>query len=118
MFRRALTLLLSVCLLLQGAGIAVASEQRCPMEAEMQTLALAGALDAADLPFCCNDMQTQNETGDLCKTQLDCQGLAAWAPAPAALEMQAPRSAHATPALHAAAPHTPPGTPWRPPTID
>ena len=115
-FHRLLTLLLCACLVLQGANMAVASETPCPMQADMEAMVLAGELDPADLPSCCNDLQTWAETGQLCKTGLDCQGLAAWAPAPAAVATQVPRSSVPPEALNFAAPHAPPGAPWRPPT--
>jgi hypothetical protein len=114
---RFFVLLLCVCLALQGASVAVASEAPCPMEAEMEAMVLAGELDPSDLPSCCNDMQTWDETGHLCKTSLDCQGLAAWALAPAALAVGVAPTADPPSALNTAAPTAPPGALWRPPTV-
>jgi hypothetical protein len=114
--RRLLTLILCACLALQGAGVALAAEAPCPMEAEMAAMVLAGELDPADLPDCCNDMQDWAETGHLCKTGADCQALAAWALAPAARGVEAAPASDAPATLNTPAPTAPPGAPWRPPT--
>lgn len=114
--RRLLSLILCACLALQGATVALATEAPCPMEAEMAALVLAGELDPADLPDCCNDMQAWAETGQLCKTGADCQGLAAWALASAGRGVGAAPSSDAPGTLNIPAPTAPPDAPWRPPT--
>lgn len=116
MLKRWLTLFLCACLSLQGASLAVAAEVPCPMQAEMEALALAGELDPADMAGCCNDMQTWAETGQLCKTGLDFQGLMVWAPAPAAWVVSLALTANPPGASNTALPIAPPGALWRPPT--
>jgi hypothetical protein len=116
MLRRLLTLLLCASLALQGATVALAAESPCPMQAEMAAMAQAGDLDLADLPDCCNDLQTWADTGQLCTTGVDCQGFVAWAPAPAAQGVPAGPSSALHQALIAAEPMARPGTPWRPPS--
>lgn len=86
------------------------------MQAEMEAMVLAGELDPADLSGCCNDMQTWDETGQLCKTGLDYPGLVAWAPAPATLVVGAAPTADPPDALNTFEPKAPPGALWRPPT--
>ena len=113
---RLLTLLLCVCLALQGASVALASESPCPMEAEMKAMILAGDLDPADLSDCCNDMQTWADTGHLCKSGTDCQVFAAWAPAPGTSGSKAAPSSSLLAALEASSSTFRPGTPWRPPS--
>lgn len=112
---RLVLVLLCACLALQGGGLVLASEAPCPMEAEMIAMVQAGDLDPADLPDCCNDLQTWAETGQLCKTGLDCQGLVAWAPAPVTASVGSPPSSGPPPALNARATRAPPGATWRPP---
>lgn len=114
--RRFLTLVLCACLALQGAGLALASEAPCPMESDMEAMVLSGELDAADLPDCCNDMQTWAETGHLCKPAIDCAGLVVWAPAPAPGTVGAATAADLVSGLSSAPASAPPGAPWRPPT--
>lgn len=114
--RRLLTLVLCACLAVQGAGLALASAAPCPMESDMEAMMQSGELDAADLPDCCNDMQTWEDTGHLCKPGLDCAGQTVWAPAPShctvgAAATSAPLARPSPTALSA-----PPGAPWRPPT--
>lgn len=113
---RLLTLLLCVCLALQGASVASASDSPCPMEAEMKAMVLAGDLDPADLSDCCNDMQTWAETGHLCKSGADCQVFATWAPAPSTSGLKAAPSTGPPGALEASCSTVHPGTPWRPPS--
>lgn len=86
------------------------------MEADMEAMVLAGDLDPADLPDCCNDMQTWAETGQLCKTGADCQAFVAWAPAPAARVLGAAPSSEVPVALSAPALTARTATPWRPPS--
>lgn len=109
-------MILCACLALQGATVALATEAPCPMEAEMAAMVLAGELDPADLPDCCNDTQAWADTGHLCKPDSDCQGLAAWALAPAARGVGTAPSSDAPITLNIPAPTAPPGAPWRPPT--
>jgi hypothetical protein len=116
MFRRFLTLLLSACLALHSGSLALAGETPCPMEAGMQAMVLAGEIDPDELPDCCNDLQTWAETGDLCKTAVDCQGLVTWAPAPAALAVAKASASDPPGTLSTAALQAPRGAPWRPPT--
>jgi hypothetical protein len=116
MLRRLLSLLLCVCLSLQGAGLALASEPACPMEAAMQDMVSAGELDPADLSDCCNDLQTWAETGQLCKSSVDCQGLMTWAPAPGAMVVARAPASDPPWAPSTATFAAPTGAPWRPPT--
>jgi hypothetical protein len=117
MLRRLLSVLLCTCLALQGATVALAAEAPCPMQAEMAAMVLAGGdLDLADLPDCCNDPQTWAETGQLCKTGVDCQGFVAWAPAPAAHVIGVAPSYAIPDALSSSEPKARPATPWRPPS--
>ena len=88
------------------------------MQADMEAMVLAGDLDPADLPGCCNDLQTWAETGQLCKTGVDCQGFVAWAPAPVAQGTDAAPSCAIPVALNAPLPTVRPATPWRPPSAD
>lgn len=114
--RRLLTLLLCASLALQGATVALAAESPCPMQDDMAAMAQAGDLDLAELPDCCNDLQTWADTGQLCKTGVDCQGVVAWATAPAAQGMPAVPSSAVPDARIAVEPTAPPGAPWRPPS--
>ncbi len=82
----------------------------------MEAMVQAGELDPAELPDCCNDMQTWAETGRLCKSGLDCAGLVVWAPSPAPMAVGT-ASAFAAPGMPVLrATSAPPGAPWRPPT--
>lgn len=114
--RRFLTLVMCACLALQGAGLVSAGEAPCPMESSMEAMVLSGELDAADLPDCCNDMQTWAETGHLCKPALDCAGLVVWAPAPAPRTIGAATASEPVSGLSSTPVSAPPGAPWRPPT--
>lgn len=86
------------------------------MQADMEAMVLAGDVETADLPECCNDLQTWAETGQLCKTGADCQAFVAWALVPALRAMDAAPSSDIPVALNAPAPSAQPGTPWRPPS--
>jgi len=116
MLRCLLSLLLCACLALQGGTVALAAEAPCPMQSDMQSMLQAGDLDAADLPDCCNDLQTWAETGQPCKTGADCQVVVAWALAPGARALDVVASSEVPVLLSAAAPAAPPGMPWRPPS--
>lgn len=116
MLHRILTLLLCACLALQGASVALASEVPCPMAAEMEALVLAGELNPADLSDCCNDLQAWAETGSLCKTGVDCQGMLSLAPAATARAVATAASSGHPVGLTLLAPTAPPGAPWRPPS--
>ena len=111
-----LSIVLCACLALQGAGVALASDAPCPMEADMEARVLSGDLDATDLPDCCNDMQTWAETGHLCKSGLDYAGLVAWAPAPSPGTVGAASGSSPVARPSPTALSAPPGAPWRPPT--
>jgi len=82
----------------------------------MEAMVLSGELDAADLPDCCNDMQTWAETGTLCKPGLDCAGLVIWAPAPARSAVVADPASEGVIGMNSRPVSAPPGVPWRPPT--
>jgi len=82
----------------------------------MEAMVLADELDPADLPDCCNDMQTWGETGHPCKSGADCQVPVAWALAATTTGLGAAPSSGPPVALNASAPTSPPGAPWRPPT--
>lgn len=114
--RRLLTLLLCACLVWPGAGSALASDTPCAMQAELEAMVLAGELDSADLPDCCNDLQTWAETGQLCKPGVDFAGSLAWGPAPtpARFGITSAGGPAALPSPGDAV--APPGAPWRPPT--
>lgn len=86
------------------------------MQADMQTLLLAGELESADLSDCCNDMPTWAKSGQLCKSGLDGQGLAAWAPATATPESTSAASSGPPAALKPPEPCAPSDAPWRPPS--
>jgi hypothetical protein len=89
------------------------------MQAQMTAQMLAGELDPADpadLPSCCNDLQTWGETGQLCKTSLDHPGLLAWAPAPDVWVLSEAPAADPPGTGHTTSPTAPPGALWRPPT--
>lgn len=116
MLRYLLSLLLCACLALQGGTVALAAEAPCPMQAEMQSMLQAGDLDAADLPDCCNDLQTWAETGKPCKTGADCQVVVAWALVPSVQSVAVAAASEVPVLLSAAAPAAPPGMPWRPPS--
>lgn len=116
MLRYLLSLLLCACLALQGGTVALAAEAPCPMQAEMQSMLHAGDLDAADLPDCCNDLQTWAETGKPCKTGADCQVVVAWALVPSVQSVAVAAASEVPVLLSAAAPAAPPGMPWRPPS--
>ena len=73
-------------------------------------------LDAADLPDCCNDMQTWAETGQLCKPGLDAAGFLVWAPAPEPGTVGTVLSPEPCSGLSPTPLSAPPGAPWRPPT--
>lgn len=82
----------------------------------MEAMVLAGELDPADLPGCCNDLQTWAKTGHLCQTGVDCLGFMAWAPAPVTMDVGTAPSSAPRVALSTCAPNAPPGATWRPPT--
>lgn len=116
MIRRLLFILLCIGLTLQAPAVRALDKTPCPMEATMQAMLAAGDLDPADLPDCCNDLETYAATGHLCKSGPDCGstttaiGLCAQPGAPnmAAVSAIAP----AKPAPLFAAPIA---QPWRPP---
>lgn len=114
--RRLISWLVCACMAVQGVVPALAAEAPCPMEAEMVASVLAGELDAADLPDCCNDLQTWAETGHLCKSGLDGSGPQPGAPAPMPDRLLAAPGAAAVPGPGPTAVSAPPGAPWRPPT--
>lgn len=71
--RLLLVLLLCLTLPLQGWGGGVRLQTPCPMEAAMAMQ--AGAVDAAlgqAMDDCCNDAETFQRTGQLCKTGQEC----------------------------------------------
>ncbi|HRH85428.1 MAG TPA: hypothetical protein PLO41_01155 [Rubrivivax sp.] len=82
----------------------------------MEAMVVSGELDAADLPDCCNDLQTWAETGNLCKPVLDGMGPVVWAPAPAPGTVQTISVSDLVPGLSSTPASAPPGAPWRPPT--
>jgi hypothetical protein len=113
--RRLVLVLVCLGLALQGAVARTLAAQPCPMEATMQSMVAAGELGEAQLPDCCNDLQTFATTGKPCKTGHDASptptlGLA---PAPGCV-VAAPASA-TPPAVLRASPPAPVSLPWRPP---
>ena len=71
MSMRRLLLCILLCLAIPVQGIAgvIAFNTLCPM----QHPAMAQAVDASELPPCCNDADTFSKTGKTCKTGQQCQ---------------------------------------------
>ena len=114
--RRLFFILICLGLALQAPAARALEKTPCPMEATMQAMLAAGDLDPADLPDCCNDLQTFAATGHLCKSGSDCgtSPTAFWIPAQPSTAPTAALSAIslARPAPPFAAPIA---QPWRPP---
>jgi hypothetical protein len=114
--RRLLLILICVGLAVHVSAARALAKTPCPMEATMQAMLAAGDLDPADLPDCCNDLQTYAVTGQLCKSGADCGGstTAAWIPAQPMSALTVVTSA--IPVARPAPPFAVPAAqPWRPP---
>ena len=87
MSMRRLLLCLLLCLAIPVQGIAgiIAFNTLCPM----QHPAMARAVDASELPPCCNDADTFAKTGKACKTGQQCQSTSSQYPS-SVLVIQAP----------------------------
>jgi hypothetical protein len=111
-----LTLLLCLSLPLQGAWSWAAPAEPCPMEG-MVMVSGTVADDTGAVPDCCNDAATFLETGQPCKTGMDCGAPVASVPPgglPAALALHAAR--HVAPSV-AGPPSSARSTIWRPPSL-
>ncbi|MYZ53336.1 hypothetical protein [Malikia spinosa] len=113
-----LALLLCLALPLQGWGGGLRQQPPCPMEAAMAMqgdLFHAGPVMAVD--DCCNDAETFQLTGKMCKTGQECQAPTGFvAPPVMALAQTLPVSELHAPAL----PEPLRGSPaniWRPPSL-
>lgn len=114
--RRFLFVLICVGLALQAPAVRALEKSSCPMEATMQAMLAVGDLDSADLPNCCNDLQTFAATGHLCKSGIDCGASPAafWPPAQPSSALTAAGSA--IPVARPVRPFaSPTAQPWRPP---
>jgi hypothetical protein len=111
-----LFVLICVGLAVQVSAARALPKAPCPMEATMQAMLAAGDLDPADLPDCCNDLQTLAATGDLCKSEADCGAstATAWIPVQPISALTVATSA--IPSARSVPPLAAPATqPWRPP---
>ena len=113
-----LALLLCLALPLQGWGGGLRQQPPCPMEAAMAMqgdLFHAGPVMAVD--DCCNDAETFQLTGKMCKTGQECQAPTGFVAPPV---MALAQSLHVS-ELHAPAPPEPlrgsPASIWRPPSL-
>ena len=113
-----LALLLCLALPLQGWGGGLRLQPPCPMEAAMTMQGdsfHAGQEMAMD--DCCNDAETFQLTGKMCKTGQECQAPTGFVAPPV---MALAQSLHVS-ELHAPAPPDPlrgsPASIWRPPSL-
>lgn len=114
--RRFLFILICAGLALQSPAVRALEQTPCPMEATMQAMLAAGDLDPADLPDCCNDLQTWAATGHLCKSASDCGASPTgfWLPVEQGTALVA--AASVAPPARPVPPFTAPSAqPWRPP---
>ena len=109
-----IALMLCLALPLQGMAAWSAPGNPCPMED--MVMAADGSATADDMADCCNDALTFMETGQPCKTGMDCGAPVAHVPPAGLLPTEALHPAERFAFLAAAPP--PPGrsTIWRPPS--
>jgi hypothetical protein len=117
MIRRWLTVLLCLGLALQGPAARALEQMPCPMEAQMQALLQAGAIDPAELPDCCNDLQTWLDTGQLCKTGNGIHAPATWALLPGLVQIAAAASSSLPELAPLPDRRAPVARHWRPPAL-
>jgi hypothetical protein len=114
--RRWLLSLLIAALPLQGLAASWPAAAPCPMEAAMMAQMLAsGEIAAADLPDCCNDVDTLARTGEACKPGQDCGVGSIALPAGMLPVRSEPPAVVPVPWLSAIAPPDIVALPWRPP---